>query len=132
MPLDLSKPIRAVGWPDKVETSLYDANGGYILLVTKSPIDGCARRVFFVNPHSGVGTLANKPINQVSPVQFENVPDPIVGEPFFVNVYPNVGSSTWDSLDQANRCATHRRVACVKVQLTITPEGKILSTTEAV
>ena len=130
MPLDLNKPIRAHGWPDKVESILNTT--GRLLFVTQSPYPGDAPRVFFVDPNTGEGRLANTEYGMA--VIFENVPEPIVVEPMFVNIYPKESGAAiaWDSKAQADRCAGPGRVLCAKVTLTVTSEGKILSKTEAV
>ena len=126
MPLDLSKPIRAVGWPDKVETVLHISSSGHTLLVTVSPESG-GRRVFFVNPETGHGKLANRPDGAV--VQFENLPEPTTADPVFVNIYSDGKTCPWDTQESADKAAGPSRIACAKIKMTVTSEGQILTET---
>jgi len=128
MPLDLSKPIRAAGWPDKVAW-MYHGCGYYLVIAMESPNPGESLRVFFVDPNTGQGQLANCPEGVA---QFENVPQPIEATPFFVNIYPTGNICQWDTLKSANESTGPSRVACAKINLTVTPEGAILATVEKV
>jgi hypothetical protein len=108
---------------------MYHGCGYYLVIAMESPNPGESLRVFFVDPNTGQGQLANCPAGVV---QFENVPQPIEAAPFFVNIYPSGPVGQWDTLSQANKSAGENRVACAKIKLTVTPEGAILATVEKV